>query len=188
MSKQEPEIDKGWTRYLGKDWRRLLGQLGFKVRVLPTHIEELVEMAEVGHLPPVPTPLGDVEIEDDTHLDADGHKLYRAIVGKLQWLAPERLDIRNPPKERGSQAPRANEGGHEPGGEDPPPPARYCRPGAPTGVRQKPGPEHCRVFGFRMGQGGLEAQHEQWDCDVGRLLGSELLAYSGHSCHDVHHS
>jgi len=100
MIKRMPAIGKEWSRYLGKEWRRLQGQLGFAVRPLPKHVQELAEMAGVADMTPVTTPMSDQEEENDTPLDAEGHKQYRAIVGKLQWLAPERLDVAYAVKER----------------------------------------------------------------------------------------
>jgi hypothetical protein len=88
-----------FTKYLGKLYRQ--ANAGFEVMLSKSHIDEMVSAAGLdgsagagtpGSNSSRPASLQEKEIWD-TKLEGEDVRLYRAIVGKLRWIVPERPDL-----------------------------------------------------------------------------------------------
>ena len=105
----EELTDKAGVTYLGMLYRRIPG--GFVERIPPGYISSMAEALGVVRSKPPVTPgvkVRHLKPADEAPLDPARHRLYRGIVGRLQWILRVRVDLLYAVKElsRWLQAPR----------------------------------------------------------------------------------
>ena len=93
LLKRGPLLSKEWSRYLGREWRRIGDKV--QIRIDPKHFMDTIEIGGMTGCKSVCTPevISHHSTEGSPLLSKEEHENYRTIIGRLFSNVDVRIDL-----------------------------------------------------------------------------------------------